>query len=41
MNNYALPKITNPNTLLYYLDDDNILHQNLNKLLNTKINMSI
>jgi hypothetical protein len=32
--NYALTKITNPNTLLYYLDDDNILHPNLYKLLN-------
>ena len=31
--NYALTKITNPNTLLYYLDDDNILHPNLYQLL--------
>ena len=31
--NYALTKITNPNTFLYYLDDDNILHPNLYKLL--------
>ena len=31
--NYALTKITNPNTLFYYLDDDNILHPNLYKLL--------
>jgi hypothetical protein len=31
--NYALTKITNPNTLLYYLDDDNILHPNLYKWL--------
>jgi predicted O-methyltransferase YrrM len=39
--NYALSKITNPDTLLYYLDDDNIIHPNLYKLLkiidNTKI----
>ena len=32
--NYALTKITNPNTLLYYLDDDNIVHPNIYKLLN-------
>lgn len=32
--NYALTKITNPDTLLYYLDDDNIIHPNLYKLLN-------
>lgn len=31
--NYALDKITNPNTLLYYLDDDNVIHPNLYKLL--------
>ena len=31
--NYALSKITNPNTLLYYLDDDNIIHPDLYKLL--------
>ena len=31
--NYALYKITNPNTLLYYLDDDNIIHPDLYKLL--------
>jgi hypothetical protein len=31
--NYALTKITNPNTFLFYLDDDNILHPNLYKLL--------
>jgi hypothetical protein len=39
--NYALTKITNPNTLLYYLDDDNIVHPNLYKLMdivdNTKL----
>lgn len=32
--NYALTKINNPNTLLYYLDDDNIMHQDIYKLLN-------
>jgi predicted O-methyltransferase YrrM len=32
--NYALSKITNPNTLLYYLDDDNIVHPNIYRLLN-------
>ena len=32
--NYALTNISNPDTLLYYLDDDNIIHPNLYKLLN-------
>ena len=32
--NYALTKITNPDTLLYYLDDDNIIHADLYTLLN-------
>ena len=32
---YALRKITNPKTLLYYLDDDNIVHPNWYKLLNS------
>ena len=32
--NYALTKITNPDTLIYYLDDDNVFHQNMYKLLN-------
>jgi predicted O-methyltransferase YrrM len=32
--NYALSKVTNSNTFLYYLDDDNIVHPNLYKLLN-------
>ena len=32
--NYALSKITNPDALIYYLDDDNIIHPNLYKLLN-------
>jgi hypothetical protein len=31
--NYALTKITNPDTLLYYLDDDNIIHPDLYNLL--------
>lgn len=32
--NYALTKITNEDTLIYYLDDDNIIHPNIYKLLN-------
>jgi SAM-dependent methyltransferase len=32
--NYALTKITNSNTLLYYLDDDNIIHPDMYSLLN-------
>lgn len=32
--NYALTKISNPDTLIYYLDDDNIMHQDFYKLLN-------
>jgi len=32
--NYALTKITNPDTSLYYLDDDNVINQNMYKLLN-------
>jgi hypothetical protein len=32
--NYALSKVTNPDTLLYYLDDDNIVHPKLYALLN-------
>lgn len=32
--NYALDRISNPDTLLYYLDDDNIIHPNLYRLLN-------
>ena len=32
--NYALTKVTNKNTLLYYLDDDNIIHPNIYNLLN-------
>ena len=31
--NYALSKITNENTLLYYLNDDNIIHADLYSLL--------
>ena len=40
--NYAVTKFTNPKTLLYYFNDDNIYHPNLCKLLdnidNDKIN---
>ena len=32
--NYAISKITNPHALIYYLDDDNIIHPDLYKLLN-------
>lgn len=32
--NYALSKITNQDVSLYYLDDDNIIHPNLYRLLN-------
>ncbi len=32
--NYALTQISNPDTLLYYLDDDNIIHPDLYRLLN-------
>jgi predicted O-methyltransferase YrrM len=32
--NYALTQVSNPDTLLYYLDDDNIIHPHLYKLLN-------
>lgn len=32
--NYALTQISNPNTLLYYLDDDNVFHPDLHTLLN-------
>ena len=32
--NFALDNITNPDTLLYFLDDDNIIHPNLYRLLN-------
>lgn len=32
--NYALTKVSNPNTSLYYLDDDNIIHNSLYNLLN-------
>lgn len=31
--NYALSKVTNPDALLYYLDDDNIIHPNLYNLV--------
>jgi predicted O-methyltransferase YrrM len=39
--NYALSKITNPDTLLYYLDDDNIVHPNMYSLLNIIDNTKI
>ena len=39
--NYALSKITNPQALMYYLDDDNIIHPNLYKLLNIVNNNKI
>ena len=32
--NFALTKITNPNTSLYYLDDDNLINPNIYRLLN-------
>lgn len=32
--NYALTQISNEDTLIYYLDDDNVLHPNIYKLLN-------
>lgn len=38
--NYALSKITNLNALLYYLDDDNIIHPNLYRLLNIVVDSS-
>jgi predicted O-methyltransferase YrrM len=31
--NFALSKITNPNTILYYLDDDNMINPNLYNLM--------
>jgi len=36
--NYALTKVTNPNTMLYYLDDDNVIHPQLYSLLDTMDN---
>jgi hypothetical protein len=39
--NFALTKITNPDALLYYLDDDNIVHQNMYQLLNIIDNTKI
>jgi predicted O-methyltransferase YrrM len=32
--NFALDKITNTDTFIYYVDDDNIIHPNLYRLLN-------
>ena len=39
--NYALSKITNSDALIYYLDDDNMIHPNLYKLLNITNNNKI
>jgi hypothetical protein len=39
--NYALSKISNPDTFLYYLDDDNIINENLYKLLDNVDNGKI
>jgi len=39
--NYALSKLTNPYALMYYLDDDNIIHPNLYKLLDIINNNNI
>jgi hypothetical protein len=39
--NYALTKVTNPNTSLYYLDDDNTIHPDLYKLVNVIDNTKI
>jgi hypothetical protein len=39
--NYALTKITNPDTLLYYLDDDNTIHPDLYNLLDFLENNTI
>lgn len=39
--NYALSKVTTPDTLLYYLDDDNIVHPNMYGLLNIIDNTKI
>ena len=39
--NYALNTITNPNAIIYYLDDDNVIHPNFYKLLNIVDNNKI
>lgn len=39
--NYALNKIADENTLLYFLDDDNIIHPNIYRLLNVIDNNKI
>ena len=39
--NYALDNITNPDTLIYYLDDDNIIHSHFYMLLRVIDNGSI
>lgn len=39
--NFALTKVSNENAILYYLDDDNIVHPSLYKLLNFVDNKKI
>lgn len=39
--NYALTKVTNPSAVLYYLDDDNIIHPKIYRLLNILDNSKI
>jgi len=39
--NYALTQISNPNALLYYLDDDNLFHPDMYALLNVMENDKI
>ena len=39
--NYALSKITNPEAILHYIDDDNIVHPDIYKLLNIIDNRKI
>lgn len=39
--NYGMTKVTNPNTMIYYLDDDNLIHPNMYKLLNIIDNTKI
>jgi hypothetical protein len=38
--NFALTKITNTDTLLYYLDDDNTIHPDLNNVLDLYIRLT-
>ena len=39
--NYALTKVKNEDTYIYYLDDDNLIHSNLYWLLNNIDNVSL